>query len=208
MDGHTLDLIILVPGKDEKETLEGLLLKRRESLGISAVRYKILVHPRRDPGVFNEAAAVLQPYLRQARYALILLDHEGSGQEDRGQNDVRDDLLGRLHQAGWTERCAVILCEPELEMWVWSDSPHVDRILGWEHRSPGLRPWLTQQGLWPLGAAKPARPKEAFIDAVCKAGIQHSSSLFRELAEHVGLERCQDPSFSELSKILRRWFGR
>jgi hypothetical protein len=202
----SLDLIVLVPGKDERETLDGLLSARCSSLGIRPVRHEILVHPRRDPGCFHEAPAVLQTYQRRAHHALVVLDHEGSGQEDRSPAQVAADLLRRMNESGWGNRAAAIVIEPELEIWVWSDSPHVDRVFGWQGRPPGLRQWLAIHGFWPEGQPKPARPKEGLLKALRQASVQRSSALYRQLAEKVSLERCHDASFQQLKEVLVGWF--
>ncbi|MBI2506030.1 MAG: hypothetical protein HYW07_22680 [Candidatus Latescibacteria bacterium] len=204
--GFPLDLVALVPGKDEQETLEGLLSERRESLQIRTVRREILVHPRLDPGCFHEAPAVLQSYQDRAARALVLFDHEGSGQEDRSAGALAHEVESRLSESGWEDRACVLVVQPELEAWVWSDSPEVDAVLGWGGHIPQLRPWLAAQGFWPQGQAKPLRPKESFLAALREVHTRRSSAIFRQLAEKVGLERCQDRTFAELKKILKSWF--
>jgi hypothetical protein len=201
-----LDLVVLVPGKDDRETLDGLLSKRHESLGIRSIRYQILVHPRRDPGCFHEAPDILQVFQRRARRALVILDHEGSGQEKRALREVAADLKRRLAASGWGDRAAAIIIAPELETWVWSDSPHVDRTLGWGGRAPRLRDWLAAQGLWPANCQKPPRPKESFQAALREAKIRLSSAIFRELAERVGLKDCQDQTFQQFRDLMQDWF--
>jgi hypothetical protein len=136
--------------------LDTLLSKRRNSLGIGEVRYEILVHPRRDPGCFSEAPDVLQPYINRARWALVLFDYEGSGQEQRSAEEVARDLEERLARSGWEDRAAVLVVRPELETWVWSDSSELDRIVGWQSRKPPLRQWMRETGRWPEGIVKTA----------------------------------------------------
>ncbi len=203
-----LDLIMLVPGKDEREAFDELLSSRRESLGIGPLIYQILVHPRRDPGCFHEAPDVLQPFLKRARKSLIVLDHEGSGQEYRRADDVAADLKSRMERSGWSSRVEVIVLEPELENWVWSDSPHVDRVTGWEGQTPPLRQWVRDQGFWPEAAPKPSRPKEAFEMALRRAKVRRSAAIYRQLAKSVSLEGCRDPAFLRFKKLMRTWFER
>jgi hypothetical protein len=112
-NGFPLDLIALLPGKDERETLDGLLSKRGSSLGIPKISYQILVHPRRDPGCFYEAQDILQPFFRRAAHALVIFDHEGSGQEDRKASDLALDLRSRLLKSGWEDRAEVIVIESQ-----------------------------------------------------------------------------------------------
>lgn len=152
--GDSLNLVVLVPGKDERETLSGLLSSRQQSLGIASIRFEILVHPRRDPGCFHEAPAVLQPFLRRADRALVLLDFQGSGQENRSAGEIGDDLLHRLDAAGWKNRAGVVIIDPELEVWLWADSPRVDAELGWSGRDRPLRDWLHSEGWLATGRRK------------------------------------------------------
>lgn len=200
------DLVILVPGKDDREALDGLLSSRQPSLGIRPVSFETLVHPRHDPGCFHEAPDVLQPYQRHTARALIMFDYEGSGQEPRPAEEVRVDLSDRLRRSGWDDRAAVIVIEPEIEAWVWSDSPEVDAVLGRRGRIPSMREWLAAQGLWTTGNPKPAWPKDAMLAALREVRVQKSSALFRQLAEKVGLERCQDAAFAQLRNLLVSWF--
>ncbi|MDL1960157.1 MAG: hypothetical protein LWX01_00375 [Deltaproteobacteria bacterium] len=204
--GFALDLIALVPGKDERETIDGLLSKRSRSLGICRISFQILVHPRRDPGCYIEAQDILQPYINRAAYALVIFDHEGSGQEKRRVDDLASDLKGRLFRSGWGDRVQVLVIEPELEVWVWSDSPQVDVSLGWSRHSTNLRTWLSNKGFWPNESQKPPRPKECLLEALREVRVRRSAAIYRQLAESVSLERCQDPEFNKLKGILRSWF--
>ena len=201
-----LDLVLLVPGKDERETLDAILSRRHLSLGIRRVRYEIFRHPRKDGGVFSEAVEVLRSLQRRAHHALAVFDHEGSGQEDRPANEVEADLRTRLRASGWQDRADVLVIQPELEIWVWSDSPQVDAALGWAGRLPALRSWLRERGCWEQGLAKPLRPRECLLAALREARTQYSSAIFRRLAESVGLERCHDESFRRLKQLLQSWF--
>ena len=189
-----VDLVVLVPGKNEEAAIGALLSSRHRSLGVRHIRYEILVHTRGDPGCFLEAPA------------LVVFDRQGCGQEQQTVAALTDDLGKRLARAGWEDRAAVLVIEPELENWVWSDSPEVDSALGWQGRDPSLRDWLQQKGLWPEGAAKPRDPKEAVESALREVRRPRSSSIYRALAEQVSLRRCQDPSFAGLKTVLRSWF--
>ena len=205
--GEPLDLVVLVPGKDDREAVDGLLSARFESLGILRIRYEILVHPRRDAGCFHEAAAVLQPFYRRARHALVLFDREGCGQEDRSAGEIAEDVRIRLAESGWEERAAVVVIDPELEVWLWADSPRVDTELGWIGRDRRLRDWLQENGWWAAEERKPARPKEALERVLREVRLQRSSSIYGRLARTVGLRRCEDPSFRRLCDLLRSWFA-
>lgn len=203
---HRSDLVVLAPGKDERETFDALLSSRWKSLGIRQIRYQILVHPRRDSGCLREAPEVLEPFVARANRALVVFDHEGSGREADPPDQVADSLRARLARAGWGERAEVLVLQPELENWVWSDSPHLDQVAGWSGRNPPLRQWLRNQRLGPVGHPKPPRPKECFEQALRHVGMPRSSALYRRLAEQVSLERCADPAFSRFRELMRGWF--
>lgn len=204
---NVMDLVVLTPGEDDREALHALFRDRSQSLGIRPITWRILKHPRRDPGVFHEAEEVLRPFTSAARYALAMFDYEGSGQENRSAGEVASDLRRRLEVNGWTGRAEVVLVEPELEQWVWVESPHVAEILGWPNDRGDLRKWLEEKGLWSPDRAKPDRPREAVEKALRQAQIPRSSALYRKLAERVGLSRCVDPAFLHLVGVLRKWFS-
>jgi hypothetical protein len=205
-----MDLVALVSGKDDREALLGIL-KRTRSLGIreiSETRVNILVHPRRDPGCYAEAEKVLAPFIRRASYALVMFDHEGCGRDEERLDDVARNVQARLDASGWKMRSAVVVVSPELEVWVWSDSPHVPRILGWDGSvMPTLQQWLGEMGFWRRGEPKPARPKEALEAVLKKTSVRRSSAIFSDLASSVSLSRCNDESFLRLRTVLTRWFA-
>ena len=204
---YPLDLVVLVPGKDEQAAINSLLSSRRPSLRIGCLDWKTLVHPRHDPGCLLEAPEVLEPFVRYARHGLTLFDHAGCGRENASTEELEKDVRQRLSRAGWGDRADAIIIAPELEGWVWSDSPHVDGVLGWQGAQPPLREWLKEQSLWAEKAAKPADPKRAFERALREVRIPRSSAIYGELAGKVGLSRCQDPAFARLRAKLREWFA-
>jgi hypothetical protein len=200
------DLVAVVADADAEQTIQVLLEERKESLGIRPIRYRILRHVRRDPGCRRQAAELLHPVRRSSRRALIVFDHEGSGGEVIGREDLQREVQGTVAAAGWEDNVGVVVISPELEAWIWSQSAWVERILGWSERPERLRGWLQARGLWDEGHAKPRRPKEAFERAIRVAGVRRSSALFRELALRVGLNHCVDPAFENLRETLRAWF--
>jgi hypothetical protein len=116
------------------------------------------------------------------------------------------DVEQRLATNGWADRARAIVIDPELESWVWSKSPEVDKALGWAGHVPALRPWLTQNGWLHESEAKPARPKEAMDAALRVVRRPRSSAIFRELAERVSFRRCTDAAFGKLITTLQTWF--
>ncbi|MFB3894294.1 MAG: hypothetical protein ACE15C_20000 [Phycisphaerae bacterium] len=199
------DVVFLVADSTMEFTIKGLL-DRRESLGVRALQTKIYTHPGHDPGCLREAADFLRPFAGDYVHAVVLFDREGCGQEDIPCEKLEALCESRLSSTGWQDRAAAVVIDPELEVWAWSDSPHVDSALGWAGRTPKLREWLVQEGFHLGVRGKPEKPKEALHNALRVARRPISSSIYRELASTVGFERCQDRAFLRFRQILRKWF--
>jgi hypothetical protein len=204
-EAEPADLVVLVPDRNTEFAVRGLLA-RPKALGIRAIRSQIYSHLERDPGCLLRGPEFLAPLRDQYAHALILLDQEGSGRDAEPRTEIEQTLERRL-EVSWGPRAAAIVLEPELEVWWWSDSPHVDDILGWKGRVPTLRDWLTEKGLLSPEAIKPRRPKEAVELALRKAQKPRSSALYQQLASRVSFERCSDPAFLKLLATLRAWFA-
>ncbi len=197
------DLVVLVADKNMEMTVRGLL-SRPEALGIRPITFEVIVHPRRDPGVRREAADFLQRYRSDYRYALVMFDRKGCGDEEKTAQEFKAVVQQQLDRSGWQGRSAVIVLDPELEAWVFTSSRHVVDVLAGGDRN-----------LWDSIVAeyrespgrKPTRPKEAVEEVLRVKRIARSSSLYRQLAERVSLASCQDPAFQDLRGVLRRWFS-
>lgn len=198
------DLVVLTADKNTEFVLRGLLSRPR-ALSIRPISFTTLPHPEQDPGCYLHAPELLRLYLRSYDHALVLLDRVGSGREELSREQLEEDLESRL-RLQWSDRVAAIVLDPEIETWVWSDSPHVDEVLGWKGRSPALREWLVESGRLSKGASKPGDPKEAVERALRLARRKRSSSLYQQLAERVSFQRCTDPAFAKLCQTLQRWF--
>ena len=197
---------MLVPDCNYEKGL-GALLQRPESLAIRPISFGIYVHMHRDPGCLLEAHEFLRGLAGEFRYALVLFDREGCGRH--GHRDaIEAEVQARLDQAGWRGRNRVLVTEPELDVWVWSDSPHVERALGWPAQRPALRDWLQERGLLSGGQMKPRYPKEAMQEVLRKTSRPRSASIYAELGKRVSVQRCVDPTFQELKEVLRGWFPR
>jgi hypothetical protein len=199
------DLLVLVPDINMDFTVQGLLASHHR-LGVRPLTFDLYRHPHRDPGCLRESTEFLRAFSTSHRHALVMFDRQGSGQESSSREDLESELEKLLEASGWGDRAAVIVLDPELEVWVWSDSPRVDDVLGWKGKQPDLRTWLAKQGFVETTAEKPRKPKEAFRSALRMVRKPPSSALFRELAQRVGLARCTDPSLEKLLTTLRGWF--
>ena len=199
------DLAVLSADKNIEWTLRGLFSRPR-SLGIREISCDFYPHPERDPGCRLRGHDFLKPFARSHAHALVVFDREGSGGDELERTALERQVEDRLSSSGWDDRAAAVVIDPELEIWVWNDSPHVESALGWSG-STSLREWLTQKGWLPEGATKPAQPKAAVEEALRLAGRPRSSSVYHELARRVGTDRCVDAAFLKLRRTLVRWFS-
>lgn len=199
------DLVVLVADRNIEYAIKGLL-ERPRALRIRSVGFNIYKHPENDPGCRSHGVDFLRPFANQYHHALLVFDKAGCGREAMSRSDIENRLEIDLSAAGWGSRAATVVIDPEVENWVWSDSPHVDSVLGWEGKQPPLRSWLLTQGFLSGGGSKPSQPKEAMDAALRQAQIPHSSSLFLQIAKRVSFERCDDPAFLKLKTTLTAWF--
>lgn len=198
------DLVCLAADKNIEAALRGLL-SRPDALGLRALEFEILVHPNRDPGCYHDAAGILRSQRDGYSHGLVVLDQAWEGAPTRDALALEQDIRNRLAGAGWAD---VVVIDPEIEVWVWSDSPHVDDLLGWRGRDPDLRAWLRQRGFWVAGDAKPADPKGAVEAALNQVRTPRSSSIYGALARKVSVQRCTDASFARFRSLLECWFPR
>lgn len=203
---YSHDLVVLVADKNMEFAVKGIL-GRAPAMGIREPISVVHVHPEKDPGCLLRGHEFLSLFHNQYAHALILLDFEGCGEERSARETVETSIEKRLSQSGWGGRAAAIAIDPELEMWIWSDSPQVDAVLGWQGRSPDLRSWLKVKDFLQEGQSKPKRPKEAMELALRTVRKPRSSSLYSQLARQVSLERCVDPAFVKLKTTLQTWFS-
>lgn len=199
------DLILLVADKNTDYGLRGLL-SRPAALGIPFVDTQILVHPRRDPGCFREAHNFLRAFAVDFRHALVVFDREGGGREERSADALESEVNARLATAGWDDRANVVVPDPELEVWAFADSPHVERCLRWPRTRGTIRRWLEGQNRWGKGRAKPEAPKEALERVLREIRRPRSSALYECLGKRVTVRGCNDRAFSKLVTTLAGWF--
>ena len=154
-----------------------------------------------DGGVHKSAQELLRPYLSTHSRAMVVLDQKFGGQLPAA--DVRQDILARLNQNGWHDRCEVVVVDPELEVWLWQNSPHVKQALMF---SGSLRQHLQDNGQWPAGAPKPLEPKET-IQALVKAKkALKTKVVYSRIARSISIQGCTDQSFDLFANTIRLWF--
>ena len=200
------DVLVLVADRNIKAAVAGIL-SRPQSLQIRKVAFDVRSHPHRDSGCCLEGVEFVRAFRDRYRHALLIFDLEGSGREGECAEDIEQDLENKLAATGWEDHASVIVLVPELETWVWSDSPHVARELGWKAGMRDLRAWLEARGLWQHVASKPERPKKTLEAILRHVKKPRSSAVYGRLAEKVSFNRCTDRSFLKLTSQLQHWFA-
>jgi hypothetical protein len=201
------DLIILVADNDIKNLLEGFLPRLEYVCHTRPFTFDILRHINRDPGCLNESADFLRPFATQYHYALVIFDKEGCGKESRGREAIESSVEAALSANGWAaENIAVIVTDPEIENWVWVNSPSMSKELDWKE-TKALYAWLQENGWRDEQASKPTRPKEALGAVLTKTKKPISASIYKNIAEKVTFTKCGDPAFLKLIEKMKSWFA-
>jgi len=200
------DLVVLSSCQNSKAALQ-VIVGNHSKLTLRAISADFFVHPNSDPGCLKQSHGILQSQRNRFDHALVVFDRDGCGSNDSPEKleTYVEAILN--NQGGWNGRARAIVIDPELEAWVWSDSPHVDNALGWNGRIPNLRSWMQDEGYLVAGQFKPEDPKTALQEALKVAKIRRTSAIYADLARNVGYARCTDRSFLRLCSILKEWFG-
>jgi hypothetical protein len=201
------DLVVLTADKNMEFAVRGLLTARPPALGIRKVSFDTFAHPERDPGCRLKAHEFLRGFSKSYSHSIVLFDRDGCGALGKNRAELEAEVGAQLETAGWGDRAAVVVLEPELEAWVWAQSQHVEQVLGWQGPANGLREHLTQQGYWNPGEPKPHAPKEAVEHALWRAKKARSSAMYQRLAESVSLAGCTDDAFAKFRTVLVDWFA-
>ncbi|HYW44267.1 MAG TPA: hypothetical protein VE959_15505 [Bryobacteraceae bacterium] len=199
------DLIVLAADGSMQGALEEVL-KRYHSLGIREISYKVIQQPNFDPGVLHSGHSLLQSQNKNYLHAVAVCDRHGCGKEALPREEL-ETLIEKSLSNHWADRAAAIVIDPELENWLWADSPHVAKEIGWPGGKIELREWLRNEGFLTPGQSKPSDPKAALEKALRLTKRRQSSALYRTLASKVTLQQCADPAFLKLTETLRRWFS-
>ena len=200
------DLVILVADKNMEFTFRGVLERIPNVENIESVDFDVFHHPGHDPGIYHYSHELLRGLAQSYSYCITVLDHEGSGQEDKDRKDVESDIEHNLSVNGWNERCCAIAIFPELENWIWVNSARLHEAVVWSQGESIYR-WLVNNGWMDEGADKPSRPKEA-LEATLKLSMTaRSSAIYYEISSQASYHECVDPAFQKFITTIRRWFG-
>lgn len=159
-----------------------------------------------DGGIYGHCHRLLQEngYLNSHQRLIVMLDQEFGG--ERPAVEVRQEILERLQLNGWSDgRADVVVIDPELEVWVWQDNPHVQAAVGFSGTG-SLRQALNNDAEWPEGLGKPLQPKTLFRQVCRRYRTTYNSSLYRDIVEKVSVKNCTDSAFQQLIATLCRWF--
>ncbi len=198
------DLIILVADKNTQFLLDGLLPRLPKILSTKEFTFDMKIHPLRDAGVRAGSSDFLRPFITNYDYAIVLFDYEGSG-DQTSQPQLVQKMENELDINGWQNRNAVIIIEPEIENWIWVNSPHLAQETEWEDM-PTLDNWLIQKGFKNQNDIKPPRPKEAFEEALKEKQIPRSSAIYKNIAQKASFKGCIDLNFEKFKNTIQKWF--
>ncbi len=199
-------LLVVAADRDIEEAMEAIL-GRPESVGMRRVDYECRRHPGRDGGCRTNASQFVRTFQKRFSHTLVVFDREGCG-SPQSRVKIERHVEGELARNGWGNRGKAIAIDPELEAWMWSNSPEVPRGLGWGGSYGELRSRLHGEGLWEDVSNKPGHPKEALRRTLVLTRRRKSARIYGEILAKVSLMGCRDPAFCKMRTLLQDWFPR
>jgi len=199
------DLVVLVADKNMQFALRGAL-GRPQALGTRPLTWDIRPHMGRDGGVRTSGADMLACDAGRFSHALMLLDFQGCGHEERETPLSLEGKLDEQLQRVWGSRAKCIVIAPEVDIWLWGSDRVLHEALQWSTEE-SIRDWLRHRGFEFDAAGKPLQPKEA-IEAVCRRQKRpRSSAIYESITGRVSLQHCTDQAFQRLRAQLLAWFA-
>jgi hypothetical protein len=204
--------VFLVADKSMSEMLKGLFSRDQFHLSLGCGAFSFdpdqdiwVANGLNDPGLYAKGNELLRGFAQTHQHAVIVADAAWEGSP--GKEAMEQRLQEHLEDAGWINGagCAVVI-DPELEMWVWQDSPHVCDALGYNGTYGELRMALIQKELWHPTEVKPYKPKEAAEWTLRESRKPKSSAIYNQVARTVSIHRCTDAGFNALRTALTTWF--
>lgn len=205
------DCVFLLADKNMRASFEGFFSRQgfQQSLGcgwidIDPMQDLIFAAGDNDPGLYTRAHELLRPFLNTHRHAVVVLDALWDGSP--GAINICTHIESLLSANGWeTDRCVVIVIDPELENWVWQRSIHVAREIGFDNIDE-MNADVDLLNAWPEKQYKPTTPKETLETILRKKRIPRSSAIYRNITAKVSISDCRDEAFIKLIGKLREWF--
>ena len=199
------DLVVLVADKNMEFLMRGLLPRIPKIEQIHEFNFEPLVHPYRDPGIYNDAHDFLRSFTTKYSYAIVILDRIGCGRENNTRDEIETHIENKLFQSGWKNRACAIAIDPELENWIWVNEAKIIEAISWEN-TIGIYDWLHKNNLKDPGTHKPKHPKEAFEATLKICQTPRSSSIYKEISSLASYKQCQDPAFNKMMTQIKEWF--
>ncbi len=203
--GQPETLIVLAADREIEETMKELL-GRPKSLGIRQLHFKVQRYPGRDAGCRTNAADFLRSFRNRFSHALVVFDRERCGSFETRER-IEQEVEADLARSGWRDHGKAVVIDPELEGWLWSDSPNVLKGLHWRGAFDELKSWLEQQEVWDHSSPKLHDPKAALRCTLRRTRRRKSARIFGEIANRASLKGCRDPAFRKLKSVLGGWFA-
>lgn len=215
------DIVFLVADGEMQATVEGFFENPAFDTRLQCARFEfdtkqdLIKHPGKDPGVYQSGHYLLQRYIDNHRYAVVMVDFAfNNNLQSMNYQQFSENIKTNMRAAGWPdERFFVMAINPELEVLMWqADTSRIEHIFDYprERGAGTLRAWLQARNLWDADALKPADPKAA-IDAVRDQSWGRKkthSQLFKRIAKEVSFRNCEDESFNGLLQQIQAWYPR
>jgi hypothetical protein len=198
-----MDLVVLVADKNMEFAIKGAI-ERPHALGITPISFQFRSHSGRDGGVRSTGASLLRLERRRFRHALMVLDFEGCGAQEREAMELEQRLDEEL-RGDWGDHAKAIVIDPELDIWIWGSDNALQHVFGWAKPTP-IRKWLNLHSFGLSDSGKPIRPKEALTAVLRECGRPRSSANYFRVASKISLPRCTDHSFQRMRERLQKWF--
>ena len=199
------DLIVLVADKEIKALMEGLLPKIPVKSELKPFDFEIESHLMRDNGCANEGHIYLRDRLSKFRFAMVIFDKHGSGQDSITTKSLQEKVEDLLTKNGWENRNACIVIDPELENWVWINNVNLEKAMLWNGDIP-LYDWAIQNNWISSEDSKPSDPKGALEAVLRHSKVKRTSKMYAQIGSTVSYKSCTDPAFQYLITTLKKWF--
>jgi len=204
-------LLFMVADKNMENALRGFFERNHWYKAIECApidfnpsRDILVAAGQNDPGIYVRANELLGNYSRKYDHVVVMVDAAWEGSP--GAEAIRSKVRGHILNAGWQPGAGLeLVLQPEVDVWLWSPSPHAAAAMGWPSWSE-LKEALEQEK-FPMDAlGKPVNPKAAAEWALRKRKKPRSSTIYKQVTSRVSLGRCRDPAMLALVAAMKRWF--
>jgi hypothetical protein len=204
------DCMFFVADLNMLAAFKGFLCREQfhQSIGCAAFSFD----PKKDirhaefvnDNLHTQAGELVRGY--QTTHKRIVVVQDCAFEGSPGQARIESNLSRQLVAAGWErDDFLTIAIAPELEQWLWQDSPHVETAL--KHKAPpSLKQMLINAGHWEEGAPKPADPKAAMEWVTNRNRVIRSGATYGKITSKVSVKTCTDAAFLRLVAQLLAWF--